>query len=332
MAVPTVVDSVLTNSSSAGTTSTNTVNLPTYAAGDWLLIFHVNETRTVSTPSGWTLLKSGGAGGAAWYWFGKVAVGDEGSTRNFTMSATFWEVTAIAIAVRGADPDTFTNSPITQSAAITGTTSLACPDATAYADDTLLLRAAWNDSTVTINSPGSPANTLLEWGGSNQRARVVAENAGVSAGATGAFAFSVAGGDTWPNFRTWTVPISPSASAPPVVDTLSVTGTSQIGSTLTVNATPDQVGATPAYQWEIADDGSGTNAADLSGETASTLALTYTDFASRLDASGSGFVRVGVTYTNGNGTGAETLSAWQEVTVAAGSGGGGSPLTPPCIL
>ena len=332
MAVPTVVDTVVTNGSSAGTTSTMTADLPTYAAGDWLLIFHVNETRTVSTPSGWDLLTQLVTGGANTYLFARLADGSEGSTRNFTMSATAWTATSVAVAVRGAASDTFVNAPAQRSTEFTGLTAVACPDATAYANDTLLIRAAWNNSTITMNRPGSPANTLLGEGGTNQRIRVAAEDAGVSAGATGAFNFSVGAGDTWPNFRTWTVPLTPDAATAPTVSSLTVTGTSQIGNTLTANATPDQVGATPAYQWEIADDGSGTNAADLSGETASTLALTYTDFASRLDANGSGFVRVGVTYTNGNGTGAETLSDWQEVTVAAGSGGGGSPLTLPCIL
>ena len=119
----------------------------------------------------------------------------------------------------------------------------------------------------------------------------------------------------------------------PTISSVTITGTSQIGSTLTATVVTDQdpVDST-AYQWEIADDGSGTNSADISGETSSTLALTYTDFASRLDANGNAYVRCAAIATKNSLASDEAFSAWQEVTAPSGGGLAGSPLKSPFLI
>lgn len=110
------------------------------------------------------------------------------------------------------------------------------------------------------------------------------------------------------------------ASGAPTISSVTITGTRTVSNTLTANVVtvPSTVDST-AYQWEIADDGSGTNAADLTGETSQTLALTYADFASRLDANGEAYVRVGAIATVGAESSAESFSDWVRVT-AGGSG------------
>ena len=117
----------------------------------------------------------------------------------------------------------------------------------------------------------------------------------------------------------------------PTISSVTLSGTSQIGNTLTATVVTDQdpVDST-AYRWQTASDGSGTGAADISGETASTLTLTYADFGSLLDTAA--YVRCGAIATKNSLASDEAFSAWQPVTVAAGTGGSGSPLNLPCIL
>ena len=116
-----------------------------------------------------------------------------------------------------------------------------------------------------------------------------------------------------------TIYIPEAAATAPTISSVTLSGTSQIGNTLTANVVTDPAsGPTIAYRWQTASDGSGTGAADISGETASTLALTYADFGSLLDTGA--YTRVGAIATDGNGSSDESFSAWQEVTAPSGSG------------
>lgn len=90
MAFP-VVATTNTSNQTAGTS--HTVNLPaSISAGDLLIVFFVNEDdTTVTTPTGWTLLKAMLETGAAtnkMSIFYKVATGAEGATLSITTSSS----------------------------------------------------------------------------------------------------------------------------------------------------------------------------------------------------------------------------------------------------
>ena len=102
-----------------------------------------------------------------------------------------------------------------------------------------------------------------------------------------------------------------------------VSGTHETGQTLTAtDGTWDSQAngtVTYAYQWQVADDASGTNAADISGATSSTYLLTASEE--------NKYVRVVVAASNdgGNDSAEDTGSTWTEST----SGGGGGPTFKP---
>ena len=124
------------------------------------------------------------------------------------------------------------------------------------------------------------------------------------------------------------------ASGPPTISSVTLSGTSQIGSTLTATVVTDMdpVDST-TYQWEMADDGSGTNGGNLSGETSSTLDLTYADAASRLDDPAKDvYVRCTCTATKNSLQSDPESSAWQAVTVPSGAGGGTTLIGSPLII
>ena len=110
-------------------------------------------------------------------------------------------------------------------------------------------------------------------------------------------------------------------SAAPTVGEVTITGTRTIGETITANATPTPGDATLTYQWEKSATGSGSGT-DISGETASTLALTYADFGDILDTAA--YVRCGVVATKDAVPSVETFSSWLEVS-AGGAASVGSP-------
>lgn len=110
-------------------------------------------------------------------------------------------------------------------------------------------------------------------------------------------------------------------SVAPTVGEVTITGTRTIGETITANATPTPGDATLTYQWEKSSTGSGSGT-DISGETASTLALTYADFGDILDTAA--YVRCGVVATKDAVPSVETFSSWLEVS-AGGAASVGSP-------
>lgn len=122
------------------------------------------------------------------------------------------------------------------------------------------------------------------------------------------------------------------ASTPPTITSATITGTSQVGQTLTAVVVTDQDPVDSiAYQWEKASDGSGTGAADISGATSSTLALTYADLGALLDA-GDAYVRYGAIATKNSFSSDEDFSAWQQVTIPSGGGLVSSPLKSPFLI
>lgn len=113
-------------------------------------------------------------------------------------------------------------------------------------------------------------------------------------------------------------------SSAPTISSVTVSGTRQIGQTLTasVATSPASVDSI-AYQWEASSTGVGAGT-DITGATASTLALTYDDFGPYLDTAA--YVRCGAIATVGVSSSDETFSDWQTVTVPSGGAAGGSLL------
>jgi hypothetical protein len=116
------------------------------------------------------------------------------------------------------------------------------------------------------------------------------------------------------------------------VDSVTITGTRTIGETVTAAVTTSPSDATKAYRWQKSVDDQGTGAGVITGETSSTLALTYEDFAAELDNGDNNiaYVRVGVIATSGGVDSPEEFSPWYEVGVP-GSGGRRSPFVSQCI-
>lgn len=96
---------------------------------------------------------------------------------------------------------------------------------------------------------------------------------------------------------------------PPTASGVTFTGTLSIGSTLTQSHSYSDPQGLPesgtTYRWQRADDGSGTNAADISGATSATYNVQTADM--------NKYIRVGVTPRNSAAVvGAEVFSAWQQ--------------------
>ena len=117
----------------------------------------------------------------------------------------------------------------------------------------------------------------------------------------------------------------------PVIDTISIAGTRQVGNTLTCNATSSPGGATFTYQWYVADDISGTNQTAISGATSQTYELSYANVGAvqklyeGLDANGEAFIACGATPTLSAIEGDETISDYISITEAAAVASIGSP-------
>lgn len=125
-----------------------------------------------------------------------------------------------------------------------------------------------------------------------------------------------------------------SVATAPTISSVTLSGTSQIGNTLTATVVTDQdpVDST-AYQWQKAAQSDAEPGTDLSG-TASTLALTYADFADLLDSDPTNvYVRCQAIATKNALPSTEVPSAWQAVTVPSGSGSTpGSLIDSPLII
>lgn len=124
-----------------------------------------------------------------------------------------------------------------------------------------------------------------------------------------------------------TIYLPAAAADPPTISSVTITGTSQIGQTLTATVVTDQdpVDST-TYQWQKAAADDAEPGTDISGETSSTLALSYSDFADLLDADAdSVYVRCQAIATKNSLSSDEDASDWQLVSVPSGvSAGGGS--------
>lgn len=119
-----------------------------------------------------------------------------------------------------------------------------------------------------------------------------------------------------------------SSAPPPTVTQNEISGTAEIGETLTCVSDSSDPGATPTYQWYAAQDNLGTGETALG--TASTQALTCdSPVGALIDAQGNAYVRVDVVYTNGAGPSATDASDYVEVTLPTG-GGNSNPIGSPC--
>jgi len=117
----------------------------------------------------------------------------------------------------------------------------------------------------------------------------------------------------------------------PVIDTISIAGTRQVGNTLTCNATSSPGGATFTYQWYVADDIDGLNETPISGATSQTYELSYANVGAvqklyeGLDDNGEAFIACGATPTLSAIEGDETVSDYISITEAAAVASIGSP-------
>lgn len=338
MAKPTIIDiaSGVDKISSDGQSSI-AANLPTgIQAGDLLLMALYNAyspTNLTMTGSGFAKLfdaSIGGSFGMEVWW--KLATGSEGSTVTVGGFNNSDVVKPVCFLVRGATDDP-TVGYDHQFMAQTYGNAATSPAATSATDDSLVLRWLANrPSDNTATASGTPtSHTRIYTSSATWGSQFWAEqDAGAASGAVASAAWSGLGTENW---GAGTLVIEPAAAANPTISSVTLSGTSQIGNTLTATVVTDQdpVDST-TYQWEMADDDSGTNGANLSGETSSTLDLTYADAASRLDDPAKDvYVRCTCTATKDSLESDPESSAWQEVTVASG-GGGGSVIGSPCIV
>lgn len=315
----------------------------TVEAGDLLVLFVWDSTGTgaVTGPSGWAaaIENSPATTQPRVYVYNKVAAGTEdGTTVTVGYGHPSMSIQMLCLALNGAAAHAavaFVRATPTLYSTSNQSTSSVCPSVNATVGDSLVLRLIYGGgaSVGTCTNPGGTTQIFNDTcdNGSPLFVRVVAQNAAQAVGATGTATFG--------SFTTWhrryadTLVIGSSAVAPVVTD-VSLSGTSQIGHTLTATATtaPASVDS-KAYRWQKAEDGSGTGAATISGETAQTLALSYTDFADLLDSDpNSVYVRCGVIATIGAENSTEVFSSWQAVTVASGGGFSGSPLKSPFLI
>lgn len=292
------------------------VNLPTLAADDILvMLVRLSTNRTITTPTDWNLeLHALDADSQRAACYTKKATGSEGSTLPLNFSASA-EARVVVFSVQGAEDISVNAIDDDYSAVAAGSSTATCPGVTVSDNGSLVVRAVWASYYDTIAAPTN--HTLINATTGRWRVGAVYQDALQDAGSLGTQDFTGLSA-TGPKY-TGTLVFAPSAATAPTISSVTLSGTSQIGQTLTATVVTDQdpVDST-AYQWEKASDGSGTGAADISGETSSTLALTYADFGDLLDTAA--YVRCGAIATKNALPSDEAFSAWQAVTAPSGSG------------
>lgn len=288
-----------------------------YAAGDLLLACVVNDQSSSPTAvtSGWSLVTSLTSGPRV-YWYAKTAAG--GDTLTVTFGGTI-SAAAACIAINGAVAPASLVGGMTYFAYNAGGTSVNSPAVTVAVADSLVVRGIAAEDGMSETTPSSPATTSRARysSGVNPHVAISTEDSAVSPTTTGTAAWT--GVTSSIDRITSTIVVAPSATAP-TISSVTVTGTSQIGQTLTATVVTDQdpVDST-AYQWQKAATSDAEPGTDISGETSSTLALTYADFGDLLDTAA--YVRCQAIATKApGGASAEVASAWQAVTAPSGSG------------
>lgn len=329
MAVPTIESS--TYQYQASPTNNPSINLPaSVSAGELLVaLVHTASSGNATSMSGWTqLLQSAHSSGRVSI-FAKDASGSEGGTTAVVTVTSPSSLGSFVMSISGADVAASADHVAARETLGTGSTSYAHQSITVAVGDSLLLRGHTRSGST---GPSTPAGwTLLQaitHGG--PVTTYFTKDGGAASGATGTQTFS--GVADWPTHGGVALAIAPSAATAPTITSATITGTSQVGQTLTAVVVTDQdpVDST-AYQWEKASDGSGTGAADISGATSSTLALTYAELGSLLDA-GDAYVRFGAIATKNSLPSDEDFSAWQQVTIPSGGGLVSSPLKSPFLI
>lgn len=322
MAVPTVV---ATNTGGAhvsgGGGGTLTVNLPAgIQADDLLLVFVIcNQLAPSFTVTDFTLLENdliSANVNMRIYW--RAATGSEGASTSFTAN-TSYNYNCASIALRGASltPDTDPYQ-YAGSAEVYGS-SATSPASTSNADDSLVIR--WLVSRIWTNTASAPTSHTLQATASGNASyasiRLATQDAGAATGAVSSAAWQSLTANV--NWTAGTLVLEAGAAATaPTISSVTLSGTSQIGNTLTATVVTDQdpVDST-AYQWQKAATDDAEPGTDISGKTSNTLALTYSDFGDLLDTAA--YVRCQAIATKSpGGASAEVASSWQAVTAPSG--------------
>lgn len=313
------------------------VNLPTTAAGRLFIVFITDSSNRTASSSGWNVTSGPGSGAS-----GRSNIlwkfdtdGSLGSTFNVTWSSTYWVSAAMVVAIDGVDPAFNVSTSRVLTDGITGVTSSTSPAATSAADDSLALRFIMYYDGTAPSAAASPANTSIgSIYNSSAEDGIIArrENTGI-ANAASSGTFSWTGLVSWQRYGSGTILVPPSAApSPPTITSATITGTSQVGQTLTANVVTDQDPVDSiAYQWQKAATDDAEPGTDISGETSSTLALTYAELGSLLDA-GDAYVRYGAIATKNSLASDEAFSAWQQVTIPSSAGLISSPLKSPFLI
>lgn len=182
-------DSPATETTTTGSTTSKTVNLPTVAVGDLLILIYVNNgngSPSSTPPTGWTLLNSGN-NHATYY---RSCDGSEGSTVTVTVTNGAQNSKPIVIRIPAALRDTAANpeSGVSQ----VSTASPNPPSVTASwgsGPNNLVLAYCAVDAAATTGITGFPAGYTDYYNSSNGIAwlRVAYVNSVVAANDPGAF-------------------------------------------------------------------------------------------------------------------------------------------------
>lgn len=184
MTLPVVQSSASYNDTTNQTS--RTIAKPTgTASGDWLLLsVSIDLTATVTTPTGFTLVRTiaDPSGAMSLYIFKRKADGTEGST--FTIASDNEQTAGIIVRISGCDSTDCIDVVSTARGEQGKEPNARCPNAYSITDDALVFRIVGIDGNNTLSTPTSHTLVVYQSGGSSGTALMVAYKSQASAGYT----------------------------------------------------------------------------------------------------------------------------------------------------